>query len=302
MKNKSLHLTTRDCLVLFGIVIVAFLVAYAINFLLSSNIEIIPTRFTNQEWLIFWSTYLTGIFALIVGYVALSHSNRYNEAAIKQHTYTIIRQESNRILEEITDEIKNQNTLFNIIDVTAALGTNDYNNIPEMKARLIASRSRLYERQIQWGLLKNLYLNADSVAVITKNYTDCWEETVLLFEDFIKLQIRLFDRIKENDNTLSIQKLQEEVLASLVSKQKSSTSDDIFLVNEIEQSRLDIERTQTLIESGKLELEQIIEVIKEKIPVLISRQEIMFNASVVYLNKLHQFTFFQNSEYKDLNN
>lgn len=301
MKNKSLHLTTRDCLVLLGIVIVAFLVAYAINFLLSSNIEIIPSRFTNQEWLIFWSTYLTGIFALIVGYVALSHSNRYNEAAIKQHTYTIIRQESNRILEEITEEIKNQNTLFNIIDVTAALGTNDYNNIPEMKARLIASRSRLYERQIQWGLLKNLYLNADSVAVITKNYTDCWEETVLLFEDFIKLQIRLFDRIKENDNTLSIQKLQEEVLASLVSKQKSSTSDDIFLMNEIERSRLDIERTQTLIESGKLELEQIIEVIKEKIPVLISRQEIMFNASVVYLNKLHQFTFFQNLEYKDLN-
>jgi anti-sigma-K factor RskA len=41
--------------------------------------NIIKTNLSNDSWLNFWGSYSSGIFAVVVGYLAIIYSNRNNE-------------------------------------------------------------------------------------------------------------------------------------------------------------------------------------------------------------------------------
>ena len=52
--------------------------------------NIIKTNLSNDSWLNFWGSYSSGIFAVVVGYLAIIYSNRNNEKAILQQEKLLI--------------------------------------------------------------------------------------------------------------------------------------------------------------------------------------------------------------------
>lgn len=100
------------------IIIGSLLNALLINELLSSNCELISSDFSKKEWFSFWTTYTTGILAVIIGYLTIVHANNNSKQAIMQQTGIIIRNRNDMILKEIVSEIKLHNSLFNIVRFT----------------------------------------------------------------------------------------------------------------------------------------------------------------------------------------
>ena len=80
------------------------IIALLINFLLSID-GFIASDFSRHEWFSFWTTYTTGVFALIVGYLAISYGNRNSERALQQQNILLLRQESDKIKAEYTHRI-----------------------------------------------------------------------------------------------------------------------------------------------------------------------------------------------------
>ena len=68
-------------------------IAFIINMLLTYG-NIIKTNLSNDSWLNFWGSYSSGIFAVVVGYLAIIYSNRNNEKAILQQEKLLIRQQN----------------------------------------------------------------------------------------------------------------------------------------------------------------------------------------------------------------
>lgn len=105
----------KDYLVIVGILLGTLSIAFLINWLLSID-GFIPSSFSKNEWFGFWTTYSTGVFALIVGYLAISFGNKNSERALQQQNRLLVRQYSDKIKEEIAGEIKAHNRLFNVFD------------------------------------------------------------------------------------------------------------------------------------------------------------------------------------------
>lgn len=73
MKKTCLLLKT-DLIVVLLIAAVGITIAYLINLALTYG-NFIPTVVSNDSWLSFLGGYCGGIFALIIGYLAIRHSN-----------------------------------------------------------------------------------------------------------------------------------------------------------------------------------------------------------------------------------
>ena len=77
--------------------------------------NIIKTNLSNDSWLNFWGSYSSGIFAVVVGYLAIIYSNRNNEKAIQQQEKLLIRQQNIKKLDEYNNCLKNNLALLNIV-------------------------------------------------------------------------------------------------------------------------------------------------------------------------------------------
>lgn len=113
-------MSKKDWCVIIGIIVVTVITALLLNLVLSKE-GIIPTKFENHQWLSFWATYLTGIFALIIGYLAISFANKNSEKALQQQTEVLRQQENGRIKGEILCRINKQYKLFNVLEHCSAI-------------------------------------------------------------------------------------------------------------------------------------------------------------------------------------
>lgn len=64
----------KDLYAVWGIIVSGITIAFIINMLLTYG-NIIKTNLSNDSWLNFWGSYSSGIFAVVVGYLAIIYSN-----------------------------------------------------------------------------------------------------------------------------------------------------------------------------------------------------------------------------------
>ena len=105
--NKYGLMKKKDLYAVWGIIVSGITIAFIINMLLTYG-NIIKTNLSNDSWLNFWGSYSSGIFAVVVGYLAIIYSNRNNEKAIQQQEKLLIRQQNIKKLDEY-----NNNTSVN---------------------------------------------------------------------------------------------------------------------------------------------------------------------------------------------
>lgn len=89
--KKLYSILKKDVIIALLIAGVGIAIAYIINLALTYG-NFIPTVISNDTWLAFWGGYCCGIFALIIGYLAIRHSNRNSEKAIYQQLLVNTRQ------------------------------------------------------------------------------------------------------------------------------------------------------------------------------------------------------------------
>ena len=99
-----------------GIIISGIAIAFIINTLLTYG-NVIKTNLSNDSWLNFGGSYSSGIFAVVVGYLAIIYSNRNSEKAILQQEKLLIRQQNIKKLDDYNNCLKNNLALLNIVDV-----------------------------------------------------------------------------------------------------------------------------------------------------------------------------------------
>lgn len=63
--------------------------------------NVIKTNLSNDSWLNFWRSHSSGIFAVVVGYLAIIYSNRNSEKAIMQQDKLLIHQQNIKKLDGI---------------------------------------------------------------------------------------------------------------------------------------------------------------------------------------------------------
>ncbi len=79
------ELMKKDLYVVLGIIISGIAIAFIINTMLTYG-NVIKTNLSNDSWLNFLGSYSSGIFAVVVGYLAIIYSNRNSEKAIMHAT------------------------------------------------------------------------------------------------------------------------------------------------------------------------------------------------------------------------
>lgn len=103
--NKYGLMKKKDLYAVWGIIVSGITIAFIINMLLTYG-NIIKTNLSNDSWLNFWGSYSSGIFAVVVGYLAIIYSNRNNEKAIQQQEKLLIRQQNIKKLDEYNNCLK----------------------------------------------------------------------------------------------------------------------------------------------------------------------------------------------------
>ena len=139
----------KDIYAVLGIIISGIAIAFIINMLLTYG-NIIKTNLSNDSWLNFWGSYSSGIFAVVVGYLAIIYSNRNNEKAILQQEKLLIRQQNIKKLDEYNNCLKNNLALLNIVDVMGITVGIDHQNLSLSKSAICQMKGRIYTTDLQY--------------------------------------------------------------------------------------------------------------------------------------------------------
>lgn len=123
--------------------------AFIINTMLTYG-NVIKTSLSNDSWLNFWGSYSSGIFAVVVGYLAIIYSNRNSEKAIMQQDKLLIHQQNIKKLDEYNNCLKNNLALLNIVDVMGITVDLDHQNISLSKSEICQMKGRIYATDLQY--------------------------------------------------------------------------------------------------------------------------------------------------------
>ncbi|WP_233570114.1 hypothetical protein [Parabacteroides sp. AF19-14] len=118
----------KDLYVVLGIIISGIAIAFIINTMLTYG-NVIKTNLSNDSWLNFWGSYSSGIFAVVVGYLAIIYSNM-------QQDKLLIHQQNIKKLDEYNNCLKNNLALLNIVDVMGITVGLDHQNISLSKSEI----------------------------------------------------------------------------------------------------------------------------------------------------------------------
>lgn len=284
-------MTRRDWYIIITILFGSAIIAFSLNWLLSID-GFIPTDFTPSEWLLFWATYITGIFALIIGYLAISFANKNSEKALAQQTNLLIKQDNERIKGEILGMIKSQYQLFNVMKHCSTFLTLDHDDIPNMIKRVVDDRANVYDHCNEWSLYFQMNLQHPALAGHANEYQKCWSESVSVLDNYLKLQIEYLQKVRIVDNAIESRGLYDQILLNM--------NQQLQMPADIRSSNLETEiKTYQHNRDSK---QQVIDVTNEEIKELLSRtnlvqaslieaQDKIEKASLVFLNIINQIDF-----------
>ncbi|MCQ2202183.1 MAG: hypothetical protein MJZ27_08855 [Bacteroidales bacterium] len=278
----------RKYWIIIAIIITLLLITLVINMLFLADWQLIPTSFSNSEWFSFWSSYITGVFAVIACYYTIQSANKNSKDAIMQQNAILIRQRSDEIYKEITEEVKLQVRLFNFVDFTSILLNVDEDNLPRMKDEVLKKKSSIAERKIHWALLKNLYLNSESVTSLAEEYDLALNSATDKLVEYAKMELDMFFAIED----IKVAEKTIVILDSLLDRLNDKLSDNsnnqetIDLIAQYEKQKS--ENMQKQYEANK-KYKDLVSLLHKSVSGLSASQDVLFNASVNFLGKLGDY-------------
>lgn len=280
----------KEKLYIVLIAIGALGLAFIINILLSSEWELIPSAFSKKEWFVFWTSYTTGVLAIIIGYLTIIFANRNSQRAIEQQTAILIRQKSDEVYKEIKEEINKQINLFNVVRFTSTTLMANGIDLSGTKGKVLEKKSLIAERNTCWALLKSLYLSSEYVSPITDEYDKVWTAASNKLETYANFELELFRAIEDEDIALKLIENLDKLLIRL-NELKTSQGPFVQILTQISEYEKQKEaNAQKKFEANK-RMKELIPQLQQSIDELVSMREDVFAASVKFLASLSGFSF-----------
>lgn len=186
----------KDFYIIGSIIVLAILVAYIINISLSYG-DLISTNLTTDSWLNFWGGYCGGVFAAIVGYLAIIYSNRNSEKAINQQYNLLKEQDRRKQINDYNECLKHNLELLNVVTSKGFTTYMSPSDSTLAKKEIANKKSQIYSYDLQLRYIFQ-FDTKQNKSEIERKYYECWIKSRQNLSDLLDKQMDIIFRMEQN--------------------------------------------------------------------------------------------------------
>ena len=275
----------KDIIIVTTIFVVGILIAYGLNIALTYG-NLIETSISKETWLNFWGSYCGGLFAIIIGFLAIVHSNRNSEKAINQQYMLLQQQHKEKRLDEYNKCLRNNLELMNAVDVVGITVAIDHDHLSTSKAEIVKKKSLIFSYDLQYRYVFEVDSNNNKTEIEEK-YNNCWIETHSLLSNLLDVQLNFIVRISQNNAETHI-KLNNQGIISALQRliELSNNKNDIAKYQEkVAETHKELELIEASIRIYKNDVDAMTIEIKHLMDMLLVKAKELFDLSILLMKE-----------------
>lgn len=275
----------KDIIIVTTIFVVGILIAYGLNIALTYG-NLIETSISKETWLNFWGSYCGGLFAIIIGFLAIVHSNRNSEKAINQQYKLLQQQHKEKRLDEYNKCLRNNLELMNAVDVVGITVAIDYDHLSTSKAEIVKKKSLIFSYDLQYRYVFEVDSNNNKTEIEEK-YNNCWIEAHSLLSNLLDVQLNFIVRISQNNAETHI-KLNNQGIISALQRliELSNNKNDIAKYQEkVAETHKELELIEASIRIYKNDVDAMTIEIKHLMDMLLVKAKELFDLSILLMKE-----------------
>ena len=275
----------KDIIIVTIIFVVGILIAYGLNIALTYG-NLIETSISKETWLNFWGSYCGGLFAIIIGFLAIVHSNRNSEKAINQQYMLLQQQHKEKRLDEYNKCLRNNLELMNAVDVVGITVAIDHDHLSTSKAEIVKKKSLIFSYDLQYRYVFEVDSNNNKTEIEEK-YNNCWIEAHSLLSNLLDVQLNFIVRISQNNAETHI-KLNNQGIISALQRliELSNNKNDIAKYQEIvAETHKELELIEASIRIYKNDVDAMTIEIKHLMDMLLVKAKELFDLSILLMKE-----------------
>lgn len=275
----------KDIIIVTTIFVVGILIAYGLNIALTYG-NLIETSISKETWLNFWGSYCGGLFAIIIGFLAIVHSNRNSEKAINQQYMLLQQQHKEKRLDEYNKCLRNNLELMNAVDVVGITVAIDHDHLSTSKAEIVKKKSLIFSYDLQYRYVFEIDSNNNKTEIEEK-YNNCWIEAHSLLSNLLDVQLNFIVRISQNNAETHI-KLNNQGIISALQRliELSNNKNDIAKYQEkVAETHKELELIEASIRIYKNDVDAMIIEIKHLMDMLLVKAKELFDLSILLMKE-----------------
>ena len=275
----------KDIIIVTTIFVVGILIAYGLNIALTYG-NLIETSISKETWLNFWGSYCGGLFAIIIGFLAIVHSNRNSEKAINQQYMLLQQQHKEKRLDEYNKCLRNNLELMNAVDVVGITVAIDHDHLSTSKAEIVKKKSLIFSYDLQYRYVFEVDSNNNKTEIEEK-YNNCWIEAHSLLSNLLDVQLNFIVRISQNNAETHI-KLNNQGIISALQRliELSNNKNDIAKYQEkVAETHKELELIEASIRIYKNDVDAMTIEIKHLKDKLLVKAKELFDLSILLMKE-----------------
>lgn len=275
----------KDIIIVTTIFVVGILIAYGLNIALTYG-NLIETSISKETWLNFWGSYCGGLFAIIIGFLAIVHSNRNSEKAINQQYMLLQQQHKEKRLDEYNKCLRNNLELMNAVDVVGITVAIDHDHLSKSKAEIVKKKSLIFSYDLQYRYVFEVDSNNNKTEIEEK-YNNCWIEAHSLLSNLLDVQLNFIVRISQNNAETHI-KLNNQGIISALQRliELSNNKNDIAKYQEkVAETHKELELIEASIRIYKNDVDAMTVEIKHLMDMLLVKAKELFDLSILLMKE-----------------
>lgn len=275
----------KDIIIVTTIFVVGILIAYGLNIALTYG-NLIETSISKETWLNFWGSYCGGLFAIIIGFLAIVHSNRNSEKAINQQYMLLQQQHKEKRLDEYNKCLRNNLELMNAVDVVGITVAIDHDHLSTSKAEIVKKKSLIFSYDLQYRYVFEVDSNNNKTEIEEK-YNNCWIEAHSLLSNLLDVQLNFIVRISQNNAETHI-KLNNQGIISALQRliELSNNKNDIAKYQEkVAETHKELELIEASIRIYKNDVDAMTIEIKHLMDMLLVKAKELFDLSILIMKE-----------------
>ena len=275
----------KDIIIVTTIFVVGILIAYGLNIALTYG-NLIETSISKETWLNFWGSYCGGLFAIIIGFLAIVHSNRNSEKALNQQYMLLQQQHKEKRLDEYNKCLRNNLELMNAVDVVGITVAIDHDHLSTSKAEIVKKKSLIFSYDLQYRYVFEVDSNNNKTEIEEK-YNNCWIEAHSLLSNLLDVQLNFIVRISQNNAETHI-KLNNQGIISALQRliELSNNKNDIAKYQEkVAETHKELELIESSIRIYKNDVDAMTIEIKHLMDMLLVKAKELFDLSILLMKE-----------------
>ena len=267
------------------IIIVGILIAFILNLALTYG-NLIKTSISKDTWLNFWGSYCGGLFAIIIGYLAIVHSNRNSEKAINQQYNLLQQQHKEKRLDEYNKCLRNNLELMNAVDAIGITVAIDHERLSLTKAEIVKKKSLIFSYDLQYRYVFEVDSNTNKTK-IEERYNNCWIESRTLLSNLLDIQLNFIIRISQNNAETHIKLNNQGILSTLQRLLELTTNkaevDKYY--SRISETKMELDALDASLRTYKSDIDTMTKEIKRLMDLLLDKTKELFDLSILLMKE-----------------